>query len=38
MTKLPPGTPPELLERLGTGGGDLPRKMGIEFIDLSPEY
>ena len=38
MTKLPPGTPPELLERLGTGGGDLPRKMGIEFLELSPEY
>src|SRR6187551_1992031 len=38
MTKLPPGTPPELLERLGTGGGALPRKMGIEFLELSPEY
>ena len=39
MTKLPPGTPPELVERIaGTGGGALARKMGIEFLELSPEY
>ncbi len=38
MTKLPPDTPPELLERLATGGGDLAVKMGIEFLELSPEY
>ena len=38
MTKLPPGTPPELVERLGQGGGALPVKMGIEFLELSPEY
>lgn len=39
MTTLPPGTPPELVERIvGTGGGALPRKMGIEFLELSPEY
>ena len=38
MTKLPPGTPPELIERLATGGGELPRKMGIEFLELSAEY
>lgn len=38
MTKLPPNTPPELLERLATGGGDLAVKMGIEFLELSPEY
>ena len=38
MTKLPPGTPQQLLDRLSTGGGELPRKMGIEFLELSPEY
>jgi uncharacterized protein (TIGR00369 family) len=39
MTKLPPDTPPELIERIaGTGGGALPVKMGIEFLELSPEY
>ena len=38
MTKLPPGTPQELIDRLATGGGELPRKMGIEFLELSPEY
>src|ERR1700712_4629303 len=38
MTKLPPGTPQELVDRLSTGGGELPQKMGIEFLELSPEY
>lgn len=38
MTKLPPGTPQELIDRLGGGGGDLPRKMEIDFLELSPEY
>lgn len=38
MTILPPGTPVELLDRLGTGGGALCRKMGIDFLELSPEY
>lgn len=38
MTKLPPNTPPELLERLGGGGGELAQRMGIEFLELSPEH
>lgn len=38
MTRLPPDTPQELIDRLGTGGGDLARKMGIEFIELSAEH
>lgn len=38
MTKLPPNTPPELLERLADGGGELARRMGLEFLELSPEY
>jgi uncharacterized protein (TIGR00369 family) len=38
MTKLPPNTPQELLDRLAGGGGELPRLMGIEFLELSPEY
>jgi 1,4-dihydroxy-2-naphthoyl-CoA hydrolase len=38
MTKLPPNTPPELLERLADGGGELARLMGLEFLELSPEY
>jgi uncharacterized protein (TIGR00369 family) len=38
MTKLPPNTPQELLDRLATGGGELPRLMGIEFLELSPVY
>lgn len=37
--KLPEGLDPELVERLsGSSGGELPRKMGIEFIELSAEY
>ena len=38
MTKLPPDTPQELLDRLAGGGGELPRLMGIDFLELSPEY
>lgn len=39
MTKLPPGLDPELIARLNdTQGGELPRRMGIEFIELSAEY
>ncbi len=38
MTKLPPDLAPELIERLGTGGGALARRMGIEFLELSAEY
>ena len=38
MTKLPPNTPQELLERLADGGGELARLMGLEFLELSPEY
>jgi len=38
MVKLPEGLDPELVARLeGTGGGELPRKMGIEFLELSAE-
>ena len=38
MTLLPPDLDPELVERLvATGGGDLCRKMGIEFHELSAE-
>ncbi|MCW4384378.1 PaaI family thioesterase [Salinibacterium sp. SYSU T00001] len=39
MTKLPPDLDPELIARLSdTQGGELPRKMGIEFIELSAKY
>lgn len=39
MTKLPPGLAPELVERLhSTGGGELPVRMGIEFVELSADY
>ncbi|MBC7725640.1 MAG: hotdog fold thioesterase [Burkholderiaceae bacterium] len=35
MTILPDGLDPELYDRLmGSGGGSLARKMGIEFIEL----
>ncbi|UTT62332.1 hotdog fold thioesterase [Microcella humidisoli] len=38
MTLLPPDLDPELVDRLvGTGGGALCRKMGIEFLELSAE-
>jgi uncharacterized protein (TIGR00369 family) len=39
MIKLPDGIDPvikEIIER--TGGGELSRKMGIEFLELSAEY
>lgn len=39
MTKLPEGLDPELVELLReSGGGELPFTMGIEFVELSPEY
>jgi 1,4-dihydroxy-2-naphthoyl-CoA hydrolase len=38
MTKLPPDTPQELLDRLGTGGGALAQRMGIEFVELSAQH
>ncbi len=39
MTLLPPDLDPELIERLvATGGGELTRKMGIEFLELSAEH
>ncbi|HWH26100.1 MAG TPA: hotdog fold thioesterase [Pseudolysinimonas sp.] len=38
MTLFPPNTPEELIERLGHGGGGLPQRMGIEFLELSAEY
>lgn len=38
-TKLPDGLDPELVERLvGTGGGALPRRMEIDFLELSADY
>lgn len=36
--KLPADLHPDLLKRFETGGGELPRKMGIEFVELSAEY
>ena len=39
MTKLPEGLDPSLVERLiTTGGGELSKKLGIEFLELSAEY
>ena len=39
MTKLPPDLDPELIARLSdSGGGELPRRMGIEFLELSAEH
>lgn len=36
--KLPDGLDPELVARLeSTGGGELARKMGIEFLELDAE-
>jgi len=36
---LPPDLDPELVARLGdSGGGELPRKMGIEFLELSAAH
>lgn len=38
MTILPPDLDPELYERLvGTAGGELCQKMGMEFLELSAE-
>ena len=39
MTKLPPDLDSALVSRIvDTNGGDLTRKMGIEFLELSAEY
>ncbi|WP_425468282.1 PaaI family thioesterase [Protaetiibacter larvae] len=36
MVILPPDLDPELIARIGdSGGGELARKMGIEFLELS---
>lgn len=36
---LPPDLDPELIVRLGdSGGGELPVRMGIEFLELSAAY
>ena len=38
MLKVPEGLEPELWDRLvETGGGELPKRMGIEFLELSAE-
>lgn len=37
--QLPADLSPELFKRIvGTGGGELTRKMGVEFIELSAEH
>ncbi|MBN9142041.1 MAG: hotdog fold thioesterase [Micrococcales bacterium] len=39
MVILPPDLDPELVARLGeSGGGELPRRMGIEFLELSASH
>jgi len=39
MTVFPENLSPELIERLVTsGGGELTRKMGVEFLELSAEH
>ena len=39
MLKVPEGLDPELWDRLvETGGGELPKRMGIEFLELSAEH
>jgi 1,4-dihydroxy-2-naphthoyl-CoA hydrolase len=39
MTIFPPDLDPRLVARLiETNGGALPRRMGIEFLELSAEY
>jgi uncharacterized protein (TIGR00369 family) len=39
MTKVPENLDPELYRRIvETGGGELTRTMGIEFVELSAEY
>jgi 1,4-dihydroxy-2-naphthoyl-CoA hydrolase len=38
VLKVPEGLEPELWDRLvATGGGELPKRMGIEFVELSAE-
>lgn len=36
--KLPADLHPDLLKRFENGGGELTRRMGIEFIELSADY
>lgn len=36
--KLPADLHPDLLARFANGGGELTRRMGIEFLELSAEY
>ncbi|HAM25576.1 MAG TPA: thioesterase [Microbacteriaceae bacterium] len=39
MTIFPENLAPELVDRLiSSGGGELARKLGIEFLELSAEY
>ena len=39
MLKVPEGLDPVLWDRLvATGGGELPKRMGIEFLELSAEH
>ena len=39
MTKIPDGLDPELFDRIvGTHGGELAQKMGIELVEVSAEY
>jgi 1,4-dihydroxy-2-naphthoyl-CoA hydrolase len=39
VTKIPDGLDPELFARLiGTHGGELAQKMGIELLEISAEY
>lgn len=36
--KLPPDLHPDLVARFGDAGGELSRKLGIEYLELSAEY
>lgn len=36
--KLPADLHPDLLARFANGGGELTRRMGIEFLELGAEY
>jgi 1,4-dihydroxy-2-naphthoyl-CoA hydrolase len=36
--KLPVDLHPDLVARFATGGGALPKRMGIEFLELGAEY
>lgn len=36
--KLPADLHPDLVARFANGGGPLPQKMGIEFVELGAEY